>query len=76
MAAMKTFEEVPIFRSVVCANRIIFMLSAVVLSWNALMSAPAEKNFSRSLFMTTTLISSLEIIVSTAASRSFMNARS
>jgi hypothetical protein len=52
------------------------MLPSVLFAWNALMSAPAEKNFSRPDLMTTTRTDSFWIIASMAVSRSSMNERS
>ena len=73
---MNTFGQLPILASVLWANRIMCMFASEVFAWNALMSAPAEKNFSRADRMTTTLTESFWIIASTAASRSSMNERS
>ena len=73
---MKTFGMRAIDASTSCPRSIIAMLPAVSLARNALMSAPAEKNFFEALRTITTLTASSPAAASTAAPISSMKALS
>ena len=74
--AMKTFGIRAIDASTSWPRSIIAMLAAVSLAMNALMSAPAEKNFFEALRTITTFTPSSAAAASTAAPSSSMKSLS